>query len=666
MFTYLFTISNGYGQDKPVYSISSPKAIKLYEKASGLMKERQFDKALVMLEKAVKTEPKFVEAYLNLAACYKIFGKDSLAKKSYFEAAALKPESKELVGAYMALGNYYFKEGNYIDAKRYFEKVLKYPPRKKSILTKAEELFKTCEFAVEFMENPVEFKPELMSENVNKHTMQISPVLTADQQLLIYYVRESFGKDYDENIVVSKKNGNQWTAPISISNNINTAYHEGHCTISADGRILVFASCNREDGFGSCDLYISKREGYQWSMPVNLGKKVNSEKWDSEPSVSADGRTIYFSSDRSGTYGKEDIWVTTYVARDLSRSTDLDKDGEWSVPQNLGTSVNTSKREVTPFIHADGQTLFLASTGYPGMGGFDLFYTNLTGSGWTSPKNLGYPLNTQDNESSLFITADWRKGYFSKYEQKGYKSTSKLYEFDVADQLKSKYKSTYAKGAIYDAVTKKKLVYQELPASIELYDLKTGKLLYFTTADRITGEFLVVLTEGAQYAMYVNKDSYLFKSLFFDYLPADPDFVGTGASAQAGMDLKSFDPLILDIYLEPIKKGSTIILHNVFFDTGKHDLREKSKTELEKMIRFMNANKNITVEIAGHTDNVGSYQDNIDLSLKRAQSVHDYLLKGGIDSSRLKYKGYGETKPIAPNDSDLNRQINRRIEFRVL
>jgi len=515
MLTFLFTIFCGYGQDKDTYSISSPKAIKLYEKASELMKERQFDKALVILEKAVKTEPGFVEAHLGLAGCYKILGDGKSVKKHYLIAAQLNPDSKKLGSVYFKLGKFYIQEDEYEKALHYFNKVIKYPPRKKSkksMLIDAEDIVKRCEFAIEAIKNPVTFDPVLMSDNVNRFPMQYFPVLTADRQTLIYTARKGFDLNDDEDIYITFSYNNKWSTPHSISKKINTLGNEGTCSISADGKILVFTCCDRKDSYGRCDLYISYKEGTQWSEPVNLGEKVNSIAWDSNPSLSADGRSLFFSSDRKDGIGGLDIWVSK-----------LDDDGNWKPAINLGTPVNTNRNDLAPFIHPSGSTLYFSSDGHLGIGGFDLFYSVFNENLWTEPVNLGYPINSHNDENFLFVTADSKKGYYSvelketKYSYPDFDRTGRilLYEFDVPDEFKSKYISTYAKGAIYDAVTKKKLVYQKLPASIELYDLKTGKLLYFTSADKITGEFLVVLTEGAQYAMYVNKDSYLFKSLFF-------------------------------------------------------------------------------------------------------------------------------------------------------
>jgi outer membrane protein OmpA-like peptidoglycan-associated protein len=249
------------------------------------------------------------------------------------------------------------------------------------------------------------------------------------------------------------------------------------------------------------------------------------------------------------------------------------------------------------------------------------------------------------NDASVFISADSRKGFYSVYERKDMRfNKALLYEFEVPKELQEQMLSTYAKGMVYDAETK-----QKLGAKVELVDLKTQLVVQSTKSDSLNGDYLMVLTEGSEYALYVSKPGYLFKSIFFDY-----------------KDRKNFNPLTLDVYLDPIKAGKSVVLNNIFFATGSYALEDKSKTELDKIVSFLNLNSKVNIEFGGHTDDVGSDKDNLELSLKRAKSVYDYILAKGIPAARLKYKGYGETKPVAPNDSDENRQLNRRIEFKIL
>ena len=351
------------------------------------------------------------------------------------------------------------------------------------------------------MAKPLDFKPIPLNKKVNSLQLQYFPVLTADQQTLIYTARSvNDVTKSDENLYVSEKKNGDWDFPTSISNKINTANNEGTCSISADGRTMVFTCCQGRQGYGSCDLFVTVKKGNEWSEPENMGPKINTMAWESQPSLSADGRTIFFVSDRSGGLGKRDIWKSV-----------KDDEGYWTAPVNLGKSVNTSFDDLSPFIHVNGQTLYFSSAGHLGLGGFDLFSAELEDDKWVNVKNLGYPVNDYKDQVSLFVTSDGKKAYYSYEEMRGrQRMNSLLYEFDMPDELEIKYKSDFLKGIVYDAKTKEKL-----EAKIELFDVKTNKLQAIMNSDPKTGEYLTVLTQGSEYALYVNKAGYLFKSLYF-------------------------------------------------------------------------------------------------------------------------------------------------------
>ena len=383
---------------------------------------------------------------------------------------------------------------------------------------------------------------------------------------------------------------------------------------------------------GSCDLYISYKLGDEWTDPENMGTNINSRSWESQPSLSADGRILYFVSDRSGGFGKRDIWMSQWIG------------GAWTKAVNLGPTINTAEEEVSPFIHVNGQTLYFSSKGFTGMGGYDIFFSEWNDDKWSAPKNLGYPINTADDQVSLFITADGEKGYYS-YEQRGadmYRSL--LYEFQVPEAIKIKNISNYIAGKVLDVETR-----EPLQAQVELFDVNADSLRSTVTSDSLTGDYMQILTEGSEYALYVTRPGYLFESLRFDYQQSHQR-----------------EPLNIDILLKPIKRGTASVMNNIFFDVDKYDLKEKSRTELNKTVLLMESNPALMIEISGHTDNSGSDEHNRELSINRARAVYQYLIDQGIDPDRLKFKGYGSSVPVAPNDSEENRQLNRRIEFRVL
>ncbi|GAB3539137.1 hypothetical protein GCM10027443_35370 [Pontibacter brevis] len=616
-------------------STNSSKAERLYERANDYARARDFNRALDALSQAIDKDPNFVEAYIRAANLNKMMGNKVAVYNLLQKGLQLAPYTPAYGGYYFDLADLQFERGEYEAARQNYEAFLKSKPRNPKLVTWAQSQVKTAEFAMQAIQQPIKFDPVEMPGNLNRFGLQYFPYTTADQRYFIYTARASSRPDHDENIFISERVDREWQDPVPISNAINSHANEGAATISGDGKSLVFTSCNRPDSQGDCDLYISFRTGEEWSKPRNMGKTVNSRAWDSQPSLSADGRTLYFSSTRSGGVGKEDIWVSH-----------LNEDGSWQQPVNLGPTVNSTGRDMAPSIHTSGSTLYFVSDGHLGMGGLDIFKTTREkNKKWSEPQNLGYPLNTHADEGSLFITPDNAVGYYSRQVNTDAGAASiQLYRFDVPAAWRSRENSTYAQGRVFDKTTKK-----PLSAQVQLYDVENDSLVQQVSSDRVNGEYTVVLTEGKQYALYVSAPDYLMSSLSFDYTSP-----------------KSLSPVALDVYLEPIKAGAAVVLNNLFFDTGKYNLERKSKTELNRLIRFLRQNEKVKMEIAGHTDDVGSDRDNQVLSEKRAKAVVDYLSSNGISKDRLRYKGYGETKPVQPNTSEENRQLNRRIEMRVL
>ena len=614
------------------YHTKSKKAIKYFEKSGELLRSRNYSEAVSYLEMAIDKDPEFAEAHLRLGTNYLSLG-DYANAKGYLESAvALIPNDPKTVGAYLALAEIYYREGAYEQALGVIQKFKSFnPPARMAKRSFAIE--RNANFALEQIKNPLPFDPRPLPDNVNEYDLQYFPVMTADQKTLIFTRRVSRDPHSDEDMVVSNLNADgTWSDPESISDNINTKFNEGTCTISANGRTIIFTSCSGRTSMGSCDLYISYKLGDEWTEPENMGTNINSRDWESQPSLSADGKILYFVSDRRGGYGQRDIWKSHWV------------DGAWTKAINLGPTINTAEEEVSPFIHVNGLTLYFSSKGFTGMGGYDIFSSEWESGKWAAPKNLGYPINTADDQVSLFISSDGNKGYYS-YEQKlPNQYQSLLYEFDVPEAIKIKNRSNYITGRVLDVDTGK-----PLHAQVELFDIIADTLKSTLASDSITGEYIQILTEGSEYALYVNRPGYLFESLRFDY--------------QESVDR---DPINIDIYLKPIKSGLAATLNNIFFDVDKYEIKEKSKTELNKTAKFLEANPEVRIEISGHTDNSGSASHNLQLSLNRAKAVYDFLIDQGINPKRLKYQGYGANAPVAPNDSESNRQLNRRIEFRVL
>ena len=629
-------ISSLSAQSVHTYSTKSKKAIQYYEQSTNFFIRRQYGPALELLEYALKKDNDFAEAHLRTGKIYYAVNNEDQAKLHLKKAVDEKYDDPRFTDAHLLLANLHFGDGEYGEAQQILQHLLKLPRLPNVIKEDARNLLANIEFTQREINHPLPYHPEPV-EGVNRFSLQYFPVLTVDQQTLIFTGRRGTTPQYDEDIYVSEKDqAGRWTDPVSLSENINTPRNEGTCTVSADGRTLIYTACEDRTGLGSCDLFITHRTGDQWSRAENLGPNVNSRAWESQPSLSADGRTLYFVSDRKGGVGRRDIYVSYWQG-----------DSTWTPAQNAGPTINTPRDEVSPFIHVNGQTLYFASNGRPGFGGFDLYVTERASNDWTAPKNLGYPINTYQDQASLFITADGHDGFYSNEQNRGdHAVRSEIYRFELPEQIRVKYRSSYVQGTVYNAVTK-----EPLRADIELIDLQQQQRVSKVQSDSVSGRYLMVLTEGAEYALYVNKKQFLFKSLTFDYTTSQDEVP---------------QPVTLDVYLEPVEKGRETVLNNIFFDTDKYEIKERSVPELQKVITFLTENPELHIVINGHTDNVGAAAYNQQLSANRARAVYDYIVDAGIAAERLDHRGYGQDQPIADNTTEAGRQKNRRIAFEIL
>jgi outer membrane protein OmpA-like peptidoglycan-associated protein len=363
-------------------------------------------------------------------------------------------------------------------------------------------------------------------------------------------------------------------------------------------------------------------------------RQATSSAWDSQPALTADGKTLYYVSNRKGGLGKRDIWVSHYSM-----------ETGWSHPRNLGPGINTKSDDISPFIHVNEQTLFFATDARIGFGGFDIYYSDKdTASNWSEPVNFGYPINTHNDELAMFITADGAQGYYSYETRKNKQFFSKLYIIDIPEEITLKHRSSYVTGIIYDSLTSK-----PLQASIQLFNMSTNRAASQVVSDSINGMYLMVLTEGAEYALYIDARDYLFKSYHFDL----------------NRQNEGMDGIVANIALNPIEKGEKTTLNNVLFEHDSFALSEKSNIALLFVADYMINHPDLNIEIAGHTDNIGSDSYNLRLSKNRVHSVFNYLINNGVDEERLTYQGYGSTSPVASNANDFGRAKNRRIELKI-
>ena len=614
-------------------STKNKKAIELYVEADNYRVRGQFNQAISLLQQAIEKDKSFSEAYFRLGVTFKMMRDLDRSTKSYEAGLYLTVDQKKQKGYFFELGDNYLQVGNYEKARDFLTRYLDSEMLNRVKVDQAALWKRTAEYAIKNKRNISGFVPRPLGDTVNCFPMQYFPVLTADEQELIFTRRLGESNEDDEDLVISKKDSlGHWQKPESISPNVNSEFNEGTCSISADGRQLIFTSCLGRKGFGNCDLFQSLKVGGIWSQPLNMGPQINSAAWESQPSLSADGRVLYFLSDRKGGLGNRDIYVSHQI-----------EPNKWTKAENLGPKINTSYDEISPFVHANGRTLFFAANGRLGFGGYDLFRSEKENGEWQEPINFGYPVNNHEDQFSLFITADGKRGYYSHEE--GSKNTSgKIYEITVPEELQIKFRSNYVKGKVRDRKSG-----LPLNARIELYNVVTNELVSFVNSDSITGEYLMVLTQGSEYGLFVNKKDYVFQSLNFNY--------------ESEINI---EPVVVNVFLDRVTVGAISVLKNIFFEFDKYDLQDKSKTELEKMVRFLTENPLMKIEIGGHTDNDGSPAYNLKLSQNRAQSVASYLVQYGIDIKRISQKGYGADRPIQPNDSEENKQANRRIEFKIL
>jgi outer membrane protein OmpA-like peptidoglycan-associated protein len=615
------------------YSVTDKKAIVLFEKGLEAFNNNNKLGAISFYQRAIEKEPNFAEAYHRLGQVYELSARKDLALMNYEKSIKIAPELVSTSVIYHILGINSFEKGEYSKAIGLLDKYILLSPKSYSLVKKSKKIIGNATFAIEAVKNPIKINPVSLGKGVNVFHSQYFPTITADKEMLVFtgYNRTT----QDENLYVSYWKNKAWTYPISLSQNINSSENEGTASISADGRTLVFTACNKKDGLGSCDLYISYRFGNEWLKAINLGENINTREWESQPSLSADGSILYFVSDRKGGIGKRDIFISK-----------KDSVGEWSLAKNLGDQINTPEDEISPFIHPNGISLFFASDGYTGLGGMDIFYSEKINNVWSRPENFGYPINTSRDQVSLFITADNKRGYYSLEQNQDEASrNSLLYQFEIPANLSKKIKkANVIKGVVTDSRSKKKL-----GADIEVYNLKNNNLESKGKSDEQTGEYMEVLNQGGNYGLFVNKPGYFFKSINFDYSDE------TDSTAK-----------YMEISLEPLLKNSKEILNNIYFDSNKFELKDESKPELEKLTKLLKLNPNLTIEISGHTDDVGKDSENLTLSKNRAKSVYDYLIINGLNPAQLKPIGYGETTPTVPNNSPENRAKNRRIEIKIL
>ncbi len=515
-----------------------------------------------------------------------------------------------------------------------------------------------CYNAKELVKHPVNVKIENVRE-VNTIYPEYSPIVTADESELYFTARrpDCIGGEVDysdgqyyEDIFVVFRQGAHWSNVYNVGPPINTRFHDATVGITPDGRRMII--------FRDGDLYISTRHGDRWGYPEPLPEVINTDSSESHACFTYDGKTLYFvrGKEPGSPTSNGDIYVSHYV------------NGRWTEPRRLPDNVNTPFDEDGVFMMPDGKTLYFSSRGHNTMGGYDIFVTQLNDDGsWSDPVNIGYPINTPDDDIYITLSASGVYGYYSsvRKDARGYTDIYRITFLDriplflasennlIADLSKP---SEEMVGAVsFSPITlvvgyvRDKKTHKPIHVDIQVFDLDKDSLILETESNEKTGKFLITLPAGHNYGLMIKKQGYMFYSENFN-LPADEAY-------------KKVEKII---ELPSIEEGARTVLSNIFFDFNSSKLKKESYAELNQIVEFLKDNPSVSIEISGHTDNIGSREYNLRLSEERARAVANYLIDHGISPDRLKYRGAGFDEPIAPNDTPEGRQKNRRVEFKII
>lgn len=658
LFTLLYFTSCSVSQSGMSYSTDNKKAIKLYEEARTCYNQISTQTGLRNLAcaeevalKALEKDPSFTEALVLLSNVY--IDKGEFEKAIEYKQKMMQVSPQFSPSEYFYLASLQMAIGDYVGGKKNASRYMQNRNANPQFVERCRSFVSNADFAMNAMKNPVPFKPENLGANINTERPEYFPSITADDQTLLF-TREVLDANAvmggrQEDIFYSEKNGDHWSLGNPISRSVNSIYNEGAPTFSADGKYVIFVGCEfgsrgdyeygeGREGKGSCDLFVSEKEGDNWSKPFNMGAPINTGHWESQPSFSSDGKTLYFirgiiRHKQRRDPGEQDIYKT-----------EIQADGTWSVPEKLNNNINTAGREESVQIHPDGQTLYFSSDGHVGMGSLDIYVSRLDENGdWGKAENLGYPINTFKDENSTLVSSDGEFAYFASNRDGGFGSLD-LYSF-IMPESKRPIKTTYMKGKVFDVETK-----APLAADFQLVDLKTGKMFKRAVANRGNGEFIVALPINKDFALIAEHEGYFFYSQNYSVDKLK----------------KNEDGFLIDVPMRPIRKGDPFVLENIFFDTDKSVLKPESVTELNKLLAILTKNTTLRIELGGHTDSDGNDAHNLTLSDDRAKAVVTWLIEKGIEKARLEYKGYGEKKPRVENNSPENKALNRRTEVTIL
>ncbi len=645
----LFVSVFAFAQHPCIPKTESPETVKKYcAKAKKARKKHKQDKAISYYKKAVKKCPDCLYPHLQLAMIYYRSGKFEPAAEQLEWLVSCDSGTKPEWNYFLA--DSYKRSGRYEMVRSPAQKYLSSGKTSNKLKKAGEKLVRDADFAAKAVKHPVSSKPVLLGPEINTDKNDYFPMLTAESDELIFTSR--IGQR--EYLFHSYRKNGRWSRA-KVLNILDNTIENGAHTVSPSGKYIIFSSCDAATGYGHCDLYhIWKKPDGRWTKPANMGPVINSHYWESQPSLGENGRVLYFVSRRPGGFGGNDIYVSH-----------RDKEGHWSHPVNLGPPVNTPEDDQAPFIHADGETLYFASAGHPGMGDMDIFVTRKDSTGhWSRPVNLGYPVNTEGHEGCISISLDGREGFVvsdRKYldrirrgQREG--AETNIYHFIPYPAIRPK-PVTYVKVRLSDRD------HRPLKGvAITILRLNDMQLHFKGMTDSL-GESLACLPAGVSYAFYASKAGFIPYSGHF--YPPVTDSVLKPYLLHITLDTIPL-PQLHDTERDTQIYTRPVILKNVFFTVNSAELKPQSTFELDKLVALLLRYPDMKIRISGHTDNTGNDRINLPLSEARARAVCQYMIRKGIEATRLKCVGYGSMLPVADNSTEEGRRMNRRTTFEIL
>jgi outer membrane protein OmpA-like peptidoglycan-associated protein/tetratricopeptide (TPR) repeat protein len=625
--------------------VENKKGKKLFDQGFEKFRDKKFNEAAPLFRQVLEIDS-------SCGKCYFFLGMMSFKKIDYNLKAATKyfEQSIQLcpdfdINVYYYLGDIYYGAENWAMAEKYLTKYLKDPTKIDSDAdqARAQAMLKYSKMYNKMFSNPVPFDPHCV-KGVSSPTDEYIPSMSPDGETMFYarVIKLPPNKDdliqkpvFTEKFYFSVKKNGTYTDGEEMPYPFNMNQNEGGASLTIDNNELYYTVCKDKGTYYNCDIYYTKKDAEGlWSDPVALTNVNNDDTWESMPCISADGNTLYFVSDRPGGYGGYDIWFSKKNAK-----------GEWSTPINAGKNINTSGNEKTPFLHSDGQTLYFSSDSpdLGGLGSYDIYYSRLQADGsWGKPVNIGFPINSDADDAGFFVSLDGKTGFFSSNKLKCSGGWD-VYSFDLYKEARPD-EMKILKGSVKEEVSEK-----PVKARVEIKNVETKKVKQIPV-DSISGQYALVINTKNDYIMTVKKEDYAYESKL---IPAE-DTMKKETVKEVNFEVK------------PIAVGQSYKLNDIYFGSNQFELNNDTKAILDGFIEFLNENPRIKVAIHGHTDNVGNDQDNLLLSENRSKTVYAYLVDHGINTTRLSYKGFGKTKPVATNDTEDGRARNRRTEFVIL